>query len=746
MVKIYKIDGLDCANCAAKIEQAINKLSEVERAELNFAAGKLTVTYADGADVKRAFLKLVKTADSIEDGVTVSDAQAAEEHGRATRKLIFNVGNLVKLSGVVLFIAAVILQFTAPGGHGHDGIGYAWNLWAGMDEPREVVYTLLYYAAFFLGGYEILYVCGKRILSGRFLDENFLMTLVGIGSLIMGENLEAVAILIFYQTGELCQRIAVEKSRSSIANLAELGVKSVNKYVADGRIEQVSPERVDVGDRLLVKAGEKVALDGVALNAAVLDTSAITGESVPVEVGAGDSVYSGSLNVRDVFTERVRKKYDESTIARIVSMVENASAKKAKSEQFITRFSRVYTPAVVALAFLIAIPFPLIFGLDLQQWIHTGMIFLIVSCPCALVLSIPMSFFGGVGAASRRGILFKGGNYLEAMTALDTVVFDKTGTLTRGVFEVAALLPAPGVSEDVLLEEAAWAESQSTHPIARGVLERYGRPVDHARISDYKEYGGHGVSAVIRGKRVLSGNLALMREHQIEGVTESALSGTHVYTAADGKFLGCLVLSDAVKPDAAAAIADLKTLGIKRTVMLTGDKRAAAEAVAQAVGIDEVHCELTPERKLEILDSLIAEKRGKGKTAFVGEGINDVPALARADVGISMGALGSDAAMEAANVVLMTDEPAKLPLAVRLARKTRQIVAVNIVFSLFVKAVIMVLSFVLQALNAVPPNFILIAEFADVGVALIAILYAMTILRYNPVAKRPARAHAHTHG
>ncbi|MDR1093688.1 MAG: cadmium-translocating P-type ATPase, partial [Clostridiales bacterium] len=744
MVKIYKISGLDCANCAAKIEKAVNGLQEVERAEMNFPAERLTVTYADGADYKRAYLKIVKIVDSIEEGVTLADAQAAEEHGRAARRLIFNAGNAVKLSGVILFLVAAVLQFTGEGEHGFGETDFVWTLWAGVDSAREAVGILLYYASFLLCGYEILYIFGKRIRSARFLDENFLMTIVGFGALLLGENLEAVAILIFYQTGELCQQVAVEKSRGAIKNLVGMSVKSVNKYADDGHLAQVPPEHVAVGDRLLVKAGEKVALDGVALNPAVLDTSAITGESVPVEVGTGGPVYSGSVNVRDVFTEEVRKRYDESTIARIVSMVENASAKKARSEQFVTRFSRVYTPVVVALAFLIAIPFPLIFGWSLTSWIHTGMILLIVSCPCALVLSIPMSFFGGIGAAGKRGILLKGGNYLESLAFCDTVVFDKTGTLTRGVFEVAGLFPAPNVSADALLETAAWAESQSTHPIARGVTEKYGRPIDHALIRDYKEYGGHGVSARIAGRRVLCGNAALMREHGVANVAEPDLFGTHVYAAADGVFLGCLVLTDIVKEDAAEAVADLKTLGVRRTVMLTGDKRAAAEDAARRIGIDEAHCELTPEQKLEILDRIIAGKAGRGKTAFVGEGINDVPAIARADVGISMGALGSDAAMEAANVVLMTDEPAKLPMAMRLARKTRQIVFVNIVFTLFVKVVVMALSFTLQALNLLPPNFILIAEFADVGVALIAILYAMTILRYNPVARSSKRA-AHAH-
>ncbi len=755
MYKEYRIEGLDCANCAAEVEKEINKMDEVAAATLNFAAARLSVEFREGIDMNRAYLKMIRVIAGIESGVILSDTSEAREQKQVKQKILMTPGNIVKLCGVLVFIAAVLLQFVGAEAHGHGEVSFVWNLWAEADSVREAISILLYYAAFLMCGHSVLKTFFLRLMKGRLMDENFLMTIVGIGAIILGENLEAVAILIFYQVGELCQSLAVERSRNSIKALVSMSTKAVNKLVEGGQVAEVPPETVKVGDKIIVRTGEKVALDGVVhTGVSALDTSALTGESMPVNIAEGDDVFSGSVNIQNVFTESVKKQYSESTVAKILGMVESATEKKARSEQFITKFSKIYTPCVVILAVIIAIFIPLIFPPhNFSQWIYTGLMFLIVSCPCALVLSIPMSFFGGVGAASKKGILLKGSNYLESLAALDTVVFDKTGTLTRGVFEVTALEPAKGVTAAELIKKAAYAESLSTHPIARSIVREYPEKIDTGLVSGYAEYGGHGISAVLSDKKILCGNAALMEK---EGAACAAAKapGTAVYIAEDGRYLGAIVLNDTIKPDAADALADLKGLGVKKTVMLTGDKDEVAMRVGKDLGLDEVHSQLMPEDKLAILDGIIAGKENgggkkRGGTAFVGEGINDVPSITRADVGIAMGALGSDAAMEVANVVLMTDEVAKLPMSIRIARKTRQIVFINIIFTLITKVLIMALSLFLQAAGLMFPNFILIAEFADVGVALIAILIASTILRYNPVPKaaraKSVKAHAHTH-
>lgn len=752
MIKEYRVDGLDCADCAAEVEKEIKKMEEAAGAELNFAAAKLTVEFKEGTDIPRAYLKMLRVIAGVESGVTLANTSQITESKAEKRKVLLTKSNLVKLFGAVLFIAAVLLQFVgAEAGHAHGETVFVWNIWAEANGAQEVLSLLFYYAAFIMCGHTVLKKFFTRLIKGKLMDENFLMAVVGIGALILGENLEAVAILIFYQVGELCQSLAVERSRNMIKSLVEMGTRAVNKLAEDGRIAEVPPESVEVGDKLIVRAGEKVAFDGVVYTgASALDTSALTGESMPVSVREGDSVFSGSVNLQNVFTESVRKQYSESTVAKILGMVENAANKKAKSEQFITRFSKIYTPCVVLLALIIAFAVPLVFGLEFSRWIYIGLTFLIVSCPCALVLSIPMSFFGGVGAASRRGILLKGSNYLEQLAKLDTVVFDKTGTLTRGVFEVTHINPAPGVTAEELLETAAYAESMSTHPIARSIVSRYGAKFDTGLVSEYSEYGGTGISAVYNGGRIFAGNARLMETNGV-AYAPAEQSGAAVYIAANGRFMGSIVLDDTVKPDAAEAVAELKALGVKNTVMLTGDKAAVGERVGRALGIDEIHSQLLPEDKLEILDGIISGKKGNKKsgcTAFVGEGINDVPSITRADVGIAMGALGSDAAMEVANVVLMTDEACKLPMSVRIARKTRQIVFVNIIFTLLTKLLIMALSIIFQVKGIIVPNFILLAEFADVGVALIAILYAVSILRYNPSPRKggqTAEKHIHSH-
>lgn len=569
-------------------------------------------------------------------------------------------------------------------------------------------------------GGDVLLRAASNIAHGQVFDENFLMCVATLGALALGDYPEAVSVMLFYQVGELFQSVAVNRSRQSIAQLMDIRPDYANVVTDEGEA-RLDPEEVAVGQIIVIRPGERVPLDGTIVEgASQLDTAALTGESLPRDVQTGDSIFSGAVNLGGVLQVRVEKPYGESTVARILELVENASDKKAHVENFITRFARVYTPVVCGLALLLAVVPPLVTGGGWGMWIERGLIFLVISCPCALVISVPLSFFGGIGGASKRGVLIKGSNYMEALAHADTVVFDKTGTLTSGGFSVVAVHPQ-SMPESRLLELAAHAEAYSTHPIAQSILRAYGKPIDKDALAQVEEVSGQGVLATVDGQRVLSGNDVLMRAH---GVAYHAchLTGTIVHIAVNGSYEGHIVISDTLKPDAAKAIADLKALGVRRTVMLTGDRENVAAEAAKALSIDAYHAELLPQDKVALVEQLLNQKPQGTTLAFVGDGINDAPVLTRADVGIAMGAMGSDAAIEAADVVLMDDKPANIAVAVRIARKTLAIVRQNIVFALGVKGITLLLA----ALGTASMWW---AVFADVGVAVIAILNAMRAMR-----------------
>ena len=562
-------------------------------------------------------------------------------------------------------------------------------------------------------GWDIVWKAVTNILHGQVFDENFLMTIATIGALILGEHSEGVAVMLFYQVGEWFQSYAVSKSRKSIASLMDIRPDYAN-VERNGKLEQVDPDEVNIGDTIVVKPGERVPLDGkIIKGTSALDTSALTGESMPRDVEPGMEVISGCINQTGILTIQTTKKYGESTVAKILDLVENASDKKGKTENFISRFARYYTPIVVFAAIALAILPPLITGQPFSVWIYRALTFLVISCPCALVISIPLSFFGGIGGASKIGVLVKGSNYLESLAHAEVVVFDKTGTLTKGSFAVSQI-KAIDMREEQLLELAAYAEDYSNHPISQSIQKAYGKKIDNSRISDVQEIAGHGVRAVIDGKTVLAGNAKLMNRENI-AYTPSDAIGTVVYLACNGKYAGYIVIEDEVKADAPAAIRALKEVGVRKTVMLTGDADAVGKKVAQKLGLDQAYTELLPADKVDRVEAMLKQTSEKGKLVFVGDGINDAPVLARADVGIAMGGLGSDAAIEAADVVLMTDEPSKISAVVRIARKTIRIANENIVFALGVKLLVLIL-------GATGYANMWAAVFADVGVSVIAII------------------------
>ena len=560
----------------------------------------------------------------------------------------------------------------------------------------------------------------RNIAHGQVFDENFLMSLATVGALATGEYPEAVFVMLFYQVGELFQSYAVDQSRKSITSLMDIRPDYANIEV-DGQLRQVDPEDVAVGDTIVIKAGERIPLDGVVLEGTSnVDTAALTGESLPREAQPGDDVISGCVNLSGLLRVRVTKAFEESTVAKILDLVENSSSKKAKAENFITKFARYYTPAVVLAAVALALLPPLFTSIQWVDSIQRALNFLVVSCPCALVISVPLSFFGGIGGASKNGILVKGGNYLEVLAKTELVVFDKTGTLTRGVFNVTAIHP-DHCGEAQLLELAALAESYSDHPISRSLKEAYGKELDASRVSNVEELSGRGVRATVDGRQICAGNDKLMEDIGVSWHPCHRV-GTTVHVASDGVYLGHIVISDEVKPDAKEAITALKACGVRRTVMLTGDAKAVGESVAQELGLDEVHTQLLPADKVTRVEALLGEVSPKGALAFVGDGINDAPVLSRADIGIAMGGLGSDAAIEAADIVLMDYKPSKLADAIRIARRTLAIVRQNIVFALAVK-------FLVLALSAAGVANMWEAVFADVGVSVIAILNAMRALK-----------------
>lgn len=585
---------------------------------------------------------------------------------------------------------------------------------------NEWLQIALFIISYIIVGGDVVKRAVKNIFKGQVFDENFLMSIATIGAFFIGEYPEGVAVMLFYQVGELFQSYAVGKSRKSIASLMDIRPDYANVKKGD-ELVKVDPDEVQIGDIIVIKAGEKIPLDGKVIEgSSMIDTSALTGESVPREVEVGSDILSGCININGVITAEVTEEFGESTVSKILDLVENASSKKSNSEQFITKFARYYTPVVVIIAVFLAIIPPLVIdGATFSNWIYRALAFLVVSCPCALVISIPLSFFGGIGGASKKGVLVKGSNYLEALAETEIVVFDKTGTLTKGVFNVQEIHPE-GVSKEELLELTAHAESYSNHPISLSLKRAYSKEIDNGRISDVEEISGHGVIATIDGKKVMVGNIKLMKMMDIP-YFKGELIGTIVHVAVNNKYIGYIVIADEVKEDSAQAIKELKAANIKQTVMLTGDNKSIGSKVAKELGLDKVYAELLPADKVEKLEELFSQKSKKGKLAFVGDGINDAPVLARADIGIAMGGLGSDAAIEAADVVIMTDEPSKIATTMKISKKTLKIAHQNIVFAIGIKIIVLILSaFGITTMWA--------AIFADVGVTIIAVLNAFRAL------------------
>ncbi len=589
-----------------------------------------------------------------------------------------------------------------------------------------IVQLALYMVPYLVIGYDILKKAGKGILNRQVFDENFLMAVATIGAVCLGEYKEGAAVMLFYQIGELFQSVAVGKSRKNIAALMDIRPDYANQMV-DGKLEKVDPDDVEIGAEIIINPGEKVPIDGVIVEGnTTLNTSALTGESVPRDAACGDEIISGCINMSGMIKVKTTKEFGDSTVSKILDLVENSAMKKSRSENFITKFARYYTPAVCYSALALAILPPvvrLLMGISPMwgEWIIRALTFLVISCPCALVISIPLSFFGGIGCASSNGILVKGSNYLEALSATKYVVFDKTGTLTKGVFEVSATYPANGFTGEDLLRFAAYAESSSSHPISVSLKKAYGKELDLEKISSIEEIAGHGVCAQVDGKKVFVGNMRLMQREQVQVLTEHK-EGTVCYVAIDGVYGGCIVISDVIKPNAKEAIRGLKACGVKKAIMLTGDAKETALRVASEIGMDEVHSELLPADKVSQVEHLLDEKSEKENLAFVGDGINDAPVLSRADIGIAMGAMGSDAAIEAADVVLMDDDPNKIALAMKISVRTLRIVHQNIIFALAIKAICLIL-------GAIGIANMWVAIFADVGVMVLAVLNATRALK-----------------
>ncbi len=702
--KTFLLRGLDCPNCSAKIEREVGELDGVTSSVVNLMKQTLDIEVEDAlADVVAEQIDTIvhKHEPEVEVSECVTESAEArspeEDHAHHEGdKMALRLG-----VGAVLFALGIVLGQM-------------------VSAPLPVQLALLITAYIILGGDVVLRAI-KNIVKGRVFDENFLMSLSTVGAFIIGEYPEAVAVMLFYQVGEFFQDMSVRRSRRSIATLMDIrpDVATVSRM---GELVPVAPQTVSVGEVIVVRPGEKIPLDGIVTHGeSMLDTKALTGESLPRTVGCGDQVLSGCINQGSVLAIEVTKAFGDSTVAKIIDLVENASSRKAPTEKFITTFARYYTPVVVVLAVLLALVPPLALGEGWIEWIRRAMVFLVISCPCALVISIPLAFFGGIGAASKHGVLVKGSNYLEALNKVSTVVFDKTGTLTRGVFAVTDIIPANGYTQEQVLEYAARAENFSNHPIAKSILATYGKQVDQTAMADYTEVSGHGVCVSVDGRRVLAGNARLMEEQEIP-YSSWDMVGTKVYVAIDGQYAGCILIADQVRSDSKDAIAYLRPLGVERTVMLTGDDEKIGRAVAEELNIDEYHAGLLPYQKVERLEALDSHKRPGSKLAFVGDGINDAPVLARADVGVAMGGLGSDAAIEAADVVIMTDEPSKLVEAIEIARATRRIVVQNIVISLTIKGVFLVLgAFGIAGMWE--------AVFGDVGVALIAVFNSMRMLK-----------------
>ena len=734
MKKTYPLEDLDCAACAAEMEEAASHVPGVQAIRVDYLKMALTLTAAD-EDFDKVYDAVVATCAKVEpeckisktpvDPHTLSSAKPAK---KAHKHDACDCGHCDGVDGC----------HEHEHHHHHDDdddedeeesegnplirIGISAALFiGGLFLPEgSVWFWLVYIAAYLIVGYEVLLHAGKNILHGKVFDENFLMALASLGAMCMGDAKESVAVMLFYQIGEWFQDRAVAKSRESIAHLMDIRPDHADRVKADGTVETVSPEEVAKDDIILVKPGERIPLDGVVVEgSSSLNTAALTGESAPRDVVEGDTVLSGCVNQTGLLKLRVTGIYAESTVARILDLVEDSGANKAKTERFITRFARWYTPAVVIAAVLLAFAPPIFVG-NLLDWIKRALTFLVISCPCALVISVPLTFFGGIGAASRRGVLVKGANYLELLANTDITVFDKTGTLTHGTFEVVAIHPNE-VTPESLLEVAALAESYSDHPISASLRAAWNRALDKNRVTEVQEIAGRGISAKVDGKPVYAGNDKLMTDIGLT-VKPCHRVGTIVHVALNGVYMGHIVIADTVKEGSAQAIRELKELGVSRTVMLTGDQQNGAYNVAKELQLDEVHAGLLPVDKVNQVERLLSS-RPEGKVlAFVGDGINDAPVLRRADLGIAMGGLGSDAAIEAADVVLMDDDPRKLPTVIRIARRTLKIANQNIVFALAIKAAILVL-------GALGIANMWLAVFADVGVSFLAILNAMRAMK-----------------
>ena len=702
MKKTYSLDQLDCAACAAKMEEAASQVPGVEELRINFLTKTMSLTASED-HFEQVAQNVMAACQRVEPECRVcevkQDTAAHHDHGHAhghDHEEGEEHHSLALIGvGAVLFVAGLLLP---------EGL---WR-WVAL------------IAAYVVAGGEVLLRAAKNILRGQVFDENFLMAVASLGAMLMGEATEAVAVMLFYQIGEWFQDRSVDKSRASIAQLMDIRPDHANHVLADGSVEVVPPQSLKAGDILLVKPGERIPLDGIILEGtSTLNTSALTGESIPRDVAEGDTVLSGCVNQTGVLRLRATGAYESSTVARILRLVEDSGERKARTERFITRFARWYTPAVCLAALLLALVPPLFVG-EWTEWIKRALTFLVISCPCALVISVPLTFFGGVGGASRRGVLIKGANYLEQLAKTDIAVFDKTGTLTRGTFEVTAIHPNQ-ITEEELLELAALAESYSDHPISASLRAAWNRALDKNRVTDVQEIAGRGIHALVDGRSVYAGNERLMADVHVES-RPCHRQGTIVHVALDGVYMGHIVIADRVKEGSAEAIAELKALGVARTVMLTGDQSAVAQSVAKELGVDEVHAELLPGDKVEQVERLMKQKPEGAMLAFVGDGINDAPVLRRADLGIAMGGVGSDAAIEAADIVLMDDDPRKLPCAIRIARRTLRIANQNIIFALSVKAIILIM-------GAMGLANMWLAVFADVGVSFLAILNAMRAMR-----------------
>ncbi|WP_341455747.1 heavy metal translocating P-type ATPase [Clostridium peptidivorans] len=699
------LEGLCCANCAGKIERETNNVDGVKSAVVDFVSSKLVMEIDCPSKANAIIEKVTQIVQKIEPAVKVieltnknkisNDEIHEQGYGES------NKGEIVKFAiGAVIFGIATTMKFS------------------------NAIELSLFLISYVIVGGEVVLRALKNIRNGQLFDENFLMSIATVGAFAIGQYPEGVAVMLFYQLGEMFQDMAVNRSRKSISALMDIRPDFANLKIENG-VKKVSPEEVSIGDIIVVKPGEKVPLDGKVIEGrSMLDTSALTGESVPREVGVGDNILGGVINKNGLLTIEVEKEFGDSTVAKILDLVQNASSNKAPTENFITKFARYYTPAVVFSAVALAVIPPLIIeGATFSQWLYRALSFLVVSCPCALVVSIPLSFFGGIGGASKNGILVKGGNYLEALNNVEVVVFDKTGTLTKGVFKVTDVKPQNNIFKDELIGFAAYAESYSNHPIATSILSAYGKEIVKDAVENYEEISGHGVKVKALGKEVLAGSYKLMNKENIP-YDQVETIGTVVHVAIDKEYAGYIVISDEVKEDSAKAIKSLKALGVKKTVMLTGDNNTVGAKVAKQLGLDEVYAELLPDQKVEKVELLDKEKSPRGKLIFVGDGINDAPVLARADIGIAMGGVGSDAAIEAADVVIMTDEPSKIADAIKIAKKTRTIVMQNIVFALGIKLILLVLV-------ALGVGTMWEAVFGDVGVALLAVLNAMRAMKID---------------